>query len=318
MSAPAAQVSGKKRTVRRSVLDAVFFSLVTPGVGHLYNGIPHRALTAVVLVLGMQALILGASLAPPVSPSIGYLSLGLRGFGLFLMLAITVDAGIGARRAGEIELRPYNRAPVYLLFMALWFGEYFVFNEVHDSVSRSGLYVAESGTMEPTLLRDEQVLGHKHYYDSSEPVRGEVVAVRDPAGRDEVYLLRIVGLPGDRIAIDGGALMLNGQTVRRESADVADEAAGRRKAYTIHTETLPDGPAYRITEQASSGGFADNVPEKTVPQGSVYLLGDNRDKATDSRIFGPVPIEELESRLTYIIRSPEESRAGMEVQPARP
>lgn len=315
MTTPGASLPGKQKTERRSVWVAALFSLITPGLGQLYNGMPKRALVAAGLVLGMHAVILGTALLPPAAPEIGYLNIVLRGFGWLLVFVILLDAAIGARRIGAVELRRFNHPAVYLLVAGAWFAEYYLFNEVHDEISATRAYVATAGSMEPTLEREDRVLGYNGYYRVHDAVRGDVVAVRNPGDQDEVYLLRVIGLPRDRIQMENGILILNGEVVPRRMVEDKEEFAGGRKAFSIHAETLPGGITYRISEQFASGGFADNIPEKTVPAGSVYLLGDNRDKATDSRFFGPIPINEIESRLTYIFWSREDSRIGMAVQP---
>lgn len=306
----------KEKTVRRRVWVALLFSLITPGLGQLYNGLPKRALTVAALVLGGQAIMLAVSVLPPDAPSIGYLHLGLLGLYLLLWLAILLDAAIGAWRVGEIPLRRFNHPAVYLVVLVGWFAEYRVFDRIDSAVSASITYPAIAGSMEPTLARGDFVFGHKGFYGENDVSRGDVVAFRKPGNEDETYLLRVIGLPGDRVRIEGGLLMLNGEAVARHAVDRDTEpGGGGRKAFSIHGETLPGGASYRISEQVDAAGFADNTPLYEVPEGAVFVLGDSRDNAIDSRIFGPIPIEKLESRLTFIFWSPDNSRIGEPIQP---
>jgi signal peptidase I len=307
--------SRKEKPVKRRVWAALLLGLI-PGLGQLYNGLPGRALVAAVLVLGGQAIILAASLLPPETQAVGYLHLGLLGLYLLLLLAIPLDAAIAAWRIGEIPLRRFNHPAIYLAVLIGWIVEYRIFDRVVSAVSASITYPASAGSMEPTLLRGDIVFGHKGFYGENSVSRGDVVSIGKPGDENEIYLLRVIGLPGDRVQIEGGFLVLNGQAVAREAVEQpADSSGGGRRAFSIHRETMPDGASYLISEQLDAAGFADNTPPHEVPEGAVFVLGDNRDNATDSRIIGPIPIEKLKSRLTYIFWSRDDSRVGMTVQP---
>jgi signal peptidase I len=116
--------------------------------------------------------------------------------------------------------------------------------------------------------------------------------------------------------MENGVPLLNGKAVvHRDAERNVQTPMGIPQAFSIRAESLPGGVSYRVSEQSGAAGFADNRPEIEVPDGSVFLIGDNRDSAKDSRIFGPVPIESLESRLTFIGWSDDRSRIGKQVQP---
>ncbi len=138
---------------------------------------------------------------------------------------------------------------------------------------------------------------------ASEPQRGDVVVFRYPGG-DEDYVKRLIGLPGDRIQVRGGALSLNGKSVPRvRIADylmpvspnspcryvdpsaariVTGEAGQRFCAYRRYRETLPGGRSYAVLDQMEQGP-ADNSGVFRVPPGHYFMMGDNRDDSEDSR-----------------------------------
>jgi signal peptidase I len=153
------------------------------------------------------------------------------------------------------------------------------------------------------------------------PKRGDVVVFRHP-GEDSDLIKRVIGLPGDTVAVRAGQLFLNGHVVKREKVPAYQmrvshnspckvvppatpfvaSVAGR--AYCVipaYRETLPGGPRYTVLDQVDDG-FADNFPETRVPEGHVFLLGDNRDDSLDSRFspaeggIGMVPVENLIGR----------------------
>ncbi|MBW8845139.1 MAG: signal peptidase I [Burkholderiales bacterium] len=169
-----------------------------------------------------------------------------------------------------------------------------------------------SGSMRPTLLEGDVVLVNRLAYDLKlpltdivllplgEPQRGDVVTLSSPAGGTRL-IKRIVGLPGDRIAMRNEVLILNGQPL--SYGDTQN-----------HGETLAPGwaiDAVRATEDL--GGHPHTVQflpalrarrdfaEITVPAGQYFLLGDNRDNSEDSRFIGTVPREKLIGRAHHVL-----------------
>jgi signal peptidase I len=157
------------------------------------------------------------------------------------------------------------------------------------------------------------------------PKRGDVVIVTPPGTKTD-YIKRVIGLPGDRIAVREGVVYLNGKAIPRRAAgarDIPVDANTRcdadhyrdrlvrgtgGKAFCrlpIFRETLPEGRAYDTVDLGWSPG--DNYPEIRVPQGRVFLMGDNRDNSADSRftlaqngLGGPVPWENIGGRAEFL------------------
>lgn len=181
-------------------------------------------------------------------------------------------------------------------------------------------------SMMPTLLVGDHVFVAKYAYGYSRhslpfappliagrvmgtmPARGDVVVFRLPKDEDVDYVKRVVGLPGDRIKMQDGVLRINGEPVPRERLpDIAGsgacgEAGGNARRWR---ETLPGGASYE-TLDCIDGSFLDTTNETTVPPGHLYVLGDNRDNSTDSRLtskFGTVPLENLIGRFGMIYYS---------------
>ncbi len=135
------------------------------------------------------------------------------------------------------------------------------------------------------------------------PARGDVVVFRAPPANNQDYIKRVIGLPGDRVAVKAGRVVLNGETLPRqriadllvaESANTHCLADGFREVapggrsvcrYPRYRETL-DGRSYEVLDTARSP--QDDFAEVTVPAGRLFLMGDNRDYSADSR-FPPVP-----------------------------
>jgi signal peptidase I len=150
------------------------------------------------------------------------------------------------------------------------------------------------------------------------PDRGDVVIFKHPIDRSD-YVKRVVGLPGDTIQMVNGVLHINGTPVKREKvADFVQPIAPTRGCFAVqYTERLPDGtftcryPQYRETlpEGVSFNTLdmglltADTTDPVIVPEGRLFLMGDNRDNSLDSRFpaepgrgIGLVPVENLVGR----------------------
>jgi len=106
--------------------------------------------------------------------------------------------------------------------------------------------------------------GGSRYYPFDPPERGDVIVFDPPTGSDKPYIKRIIGLPGEEVTFGDGNVFING-------------------------ELLPED---YIQERTRCGARSDNC-DVIVPEGHVYVLGDHRNNSSDSRVFGPVPVENV-------------------------
>jgi signal peptidase I len=196
-----------------------------------------------------------------------------------------------------------------------------------------------SGSMLPTMMIGDYLFVSKWPYGYSSasfpfefppfkgriigslPHRGDVVVFEGPEGQDVVK--RVMALPGDIIAVEGGQVILNGQMVRRErlpdfqmtispnspcrvvqpATPMTREGADGLPAciYPLYRETLPGGPSYDVLDQTDTS-FADTFGPIRIPEGHIFVMGDNRDDSLDSRYptiaggMGFVPADRIVGR----------------------
>jgi signal peptidase I len=142
---------------------------------------------------------------------------------------------------------------------------------------------------------------------ASTPERGDVVVFKLPTDGETDYIKRVIGLPGDRIQMIQGVLHINGQPVQRERVEDfrMPDAFGRIVPVRQFRETLPNGRSY-VTLDLQDNGYLDSTDVYTVPAGQYFMMGDNRDNSTDSRVLqsvGYVPFDNLVGRASFIFFS---------------
>ncbi|MFC0588967.1 signal peptidase I [Novosphingobium aquiterrae] len=169
------------------------------------------------------------------------------------------------------------------------------------------------------LLPESRIFAHQ-------PQRGDVVVFKAPPENKDDWIKRVIGLPGDTVQMQGGVLWLNGQAVPK--VRIADfevpvspntrcystEFAAKRAdgtdvcRYPQYRETLPGGKSYAVLDFGPRDN--DDTDPVMVPEGTVFLMGDNRDNSADSRVSfdrgglgGPVPQDNLIGRATVMMFS---------------
>ncbi len=201
-----------------------------------------------------------------------------------------------------------------------WFLVFLFFLAVFVRTFVVAPFMIPSGSMLPNLMIGDYLFAAKWPYGYSryafpfglgrfdgrflanEPKRGDIVVFRYP-GSSEDYVKRLIGLPGDRVQMHHGQLILNGQAVpkvriadwlmERTPNSPCDYVGYYRPApvieqgrifcrYPRYRETLPGGRSYEVLDQIE-GGQGDETPVYTVPAAHYFVMGDNRDNSADSR-----------------------------------
>ena len=150
-----------------------------------------------------------------------------------------------------------------------------------------------SGSMKPTLLIGDHILVNKFIYGIKipftektlvslrQPKRGDVIVFKYPLDTKKDYIKRVIGLPGDRVELSNKELVINGQKVEDP-----------RAKYSLHGNLRNFGPV-------------------SVPDHHLFVMGDNRDESSDSRVWGFVPISYLKGKAFLIYWSWDSRKFGL-------
>ena len=212
---------------------------------------------------------------------------------------------------------------------------------VHSFVAKP--FYIPSGSMLPSLFIGDRLIVSKYPYGysylspslnilpeipgrlfGSLPRRGDIAVIKSPRDKSD-YIKRVIGLPGDTVQMRDGQLWLNGVAVSKiavapieipvsPNSDCVSEIDAQYRTinaagvavcrFPTFRETLPDGRSYLTMDLAETP--QDNTEPLIVPEGHVFLMGDNRDNSEDSRFdpllggLGMLPIENIVGRSEFI------------------
>lgn len=178
---------------------------------------------------------------------------------------------VSTRKSEKSVVREYAEAIVIAVILALFIRSFVV-----------QAFKIPSGSMLPTLQIGDHLLVNKFIYGVKVPMKGtvlipwkspqrdDIVVFRFPKDRSIDYIKRVVGVAGDSIQIKNKQLFINGKAIQNPHAhfssnDIMKAGAGPR----------------------------DNMGPVKVPEGSIFVMGDNRDNSYDSRFWGFVPLNDV-------------------------
>jgi signal peptidase I len=269
---------------KRVPIIALLLSLLTPGLGQMYNG---QLKKATVFYLGGLLLTILLSLS----------GLFSNFYGMILCLAILVgymilvmlDALLNAMKLQTITTRKYNRWYVYVLIILT---QAFLINPYAKSIIIPiKAYRIPASSMAPALLVGDHLVVNKKYYHNEKPIRGDIIVFPLPTNTSKDYIKRVIGLSGEKLEIRNDNVFINNQRIEEPYVEITDASSP-------------------FTKKSPKADFGPIV----VRPDNLFVLGDNRDHSYDSRYWGSVEISALKGKALYIYWARDKDRIGMEIK----
>lgn len=298
------QKSSKKKRNWSIFLLLQFFS----ATGYWYIGRPKRFIVFLgvfILTLLIAYHGLWGFLAQPIGMIIFY------AVSSFVILFYLVDTLFHAFKCSSYEyhLKWYNKWWFYLGVGLLGFGGnlFISSNHIKDQLSFRN-YSIPAGSMKPSLLIGDYIVTNRHTYVANPPQLGDIIIFAYPPNPSVHWVKRVVALPNDTIQIKNGQIILNNQILEHKKLDA--RFVDNEQNITQYLETMPNEKSY-ITLDLMQGTRTDNTEIFTVPDDHYFVMGDNRDNSTDSRLsVGFVPFNNIKGRVTGIYFSSDLNRIG--------
>jgi signal peptidase I len=263
---------------KRKPIVALILSLVTPGLGQIYNGQFKKGISY--LIGFFLVYLLFSFLLFTYYGLIFYLIVVI---GVYLF--ILIEAVRSAIKFKSIELKSYNKWYIYLIIFLLsnvavvpllrW--------TVKNNIAQA--YKMPASSMAPTLLVGDHLIADMRIYKNEKPQRGDIIIFEFPKDPSKDFIKRVIGMEGEKVEIVNNKIYIN--------------------------DKLLDDPWGHFTK---SGPPLDTWGPTVVPKDSLFVLGDNRDNSMDSRFFGFVKVEKVKGKSLYLYWAKDKSRIGMELK----
>lgn len=293
---------------------AALLSLLLPGLGQLYNGAINKAAWFYLLFAAFSTVVLSlTALYLPLQWVIDGLVLVIITIAAIWLLSI-IEAARDARHKADYQVMRWQGFGSYSVVFVI--GSLLLMPAITQHIRTHYIesFRVPSNSMEPNVIAGDMLFADKRYNCpgcQGKVERGDVVIFFYPQDRTQYYIKRVIGLPGDRIRIDGYNVMVNQQTLAVSRQQKQDQ---RQDIWVVaERATSPTSSKEWITVWRQNNKNLPNV-DLTVPAGEIFVLGDNRANSNDSRFFGTIPLSDVIAEARQIWLSYNRQLGGLQWQ----
>ncbi|MBF0240495.1 MAG: signal peptidase I [SAR324 cluster bacterium] len=288
----------ENETYPRKVWMAVLLSLISPGMGQMYCGRIQRG-----ILLGVAPFILLLFVNQLNIDKFLLAVFTLIGFILIPLISL-IDAVFIARKNSQIKLKIYNRWYYYALFLMIPpiltslevpVNQDWILKEIKKVYAA---YSESSGSMIPTIEKGDYIF-FKMTPDIKQNIqRGDIVVFQNPKNPMMDSLNRVVGLGGETIEIIDNVVYINGESLKENYIFFDNSLKSKRS---------PEMEEF-MTEKTH------NFRSKTIPEGYIFVLSDNRWNGLDSRFYGEIERNSVKGKALFIYWSRSITRLGQRIE----
>lgn len=287
------------KQVTRKPMIAAFMSFILPGYGQLYNGDVNKGLLLFMLFAfcsiplpAFAALYIPSVLMLPILLLSFVLALGIWLYGV-------LNAYKTAKIKQRIVLQAWQMPSMYIAIFVI--AAIFILPSITTFIREQQLesFRIPSDSMMPSVMSGDYLFADKRYncpQCKQQIQRGDIAIFVYPNNRTIYYIKRIIGLPGDRVRIENKSVYINDKRLNIEPSKDLPLPPKSEDTALIRLEHT-DSTSYTVQWDKQDKGY---MPELVVPQGEVFVLGDNRSSTKDSRSFGTLPLRDVVGKARQI------------------
>lgn len=272
----------------RNSFVAFLLSILTPGLGQIYNGQFKKGIILFLLLLFIPIIF---GIFRFATFFYGIVSLFL--IQTLLSIFIVIDSIIQSRRRKRYVRKRYNKwyyhfFIAFIMFVIIWF---------YDIRTVIGVqtFTIPSVSQAPTIQKGDWLIADMQAYNNESLDYGHIVVFNQPNG--QIWTFRVVGLPNDKIKIVNNSVVINGKNVK---STFIEEIIFEGHSVLVFEEEFSNNHKHKVFKNKEAFDITKtNIDEIIVPSNNYYLLGDNRDNAMDSRFIGTVQKNDILGQIKY-------------------
>jgi signal peptidase I len=299
-----------KLQIIKKGLTAFFLSVVTPGLGQVFNGQFWKGISGLIGLYGILLLSTAIGLVHSFNGLIVYMIVSLSACAFLLGEAV-----LTAVRQVKLGQRPTHTWRSYLVGVSLLLITVFVFpGVVPDRMPGVRAYKMVANSMSPTLDSEDRIIADMRYYRKHMPQRGDLIVFEFPFQGHPLYIKRVIAVPGDRVKIVDLQVYVNGQ--RSSEPYIFHDTAVASEPFANNFP--PHSPEYLQADMQPE--WAAEIfkyihdDEITIPADKYFVMGDNREHSWDSRYWGPIARDKIFGKGLYVYWSEDKSRIGQAIR----